>query len=162
MSDVAKYNIPSILPSAFYHLASLNISDDWDKTRIIPDDGSPVELGRTQRTARWSLLSVEDWLCYERDKHAMNLRGPHVYSTACPRNPPCNTLITGINITIPPLEELENPLHYMCDIVMQYEEGTGTKCCSKCVHWLLSVIEGAKQELWEELKEWFELPAIGV
>lgn len=157
-----EYNIPSILPSAFYHLASLDISDDWVKLRVIPGDGSPIELERTQRTARWSLLSADDWLCYQRGKHAMSVQGSHTYDVFCFGNPPCgNTTHITQNI-IPPLEELKNPLRFMCDLVKQYEDGTVTKCCRDCAGSLVGLIDGGKYVFWDQLEEWFELPAIGM
>lgn len=55
-----QFDIPTILPTAFYHLSRLSILDDWDKTHADP----PITtLNRTQRTAKWGLLSARDFHC---------------------------------------------------------------------------------------------------
>ncbi|KAG6377978.1 hypothetical protein JVT61DRAFT_14774 [Boletus reticuloceps] len=53
-----RFDIPSILPAAFYHLSRLSIQDDWDKTHTDPSIRHP-----TKRTAKWGLLSAKDFRC---------------------------------------------------------------------------------------------------
>ncbi|KAG9310780.1 hypothetical protein JVU11DRAFT_8629 [Chiua virens] len=53
-----RFEIPRILPAAFYHLSRLEISDDWEKNRA-----NPSYLSTTKRNARWGLLDTEDFRC---------------------------------------------------------------------------------------------------
>lgn len=55
-----QFDIPSILPAAFYHLSRLSILDDWDRTHA--DPFIPIR-NPTKRTAQWGLLSAEDFRC---------------------------------------------------------------------------------------------------
>ena len=55
-----QFDIPGVLPSAFYHLSRLSVLDDWDK---IHADPSLQIRNPTQRTARWGLLSAEELHC---------------------------------------------------------------------------------------------------
>ncbi|KAF8121079.1 hypothetical protein EV363DRAFT_1187321 [Boletus edulis] len=55
-----RFDIPSILPAAFYHLSRLSIQDDWDKTHADP---SISIRNPTKRTAKWGLLSAKDFRC---------------------------------------------------------------------------------------------------
>lgn len=53
------YNIPSILPAAFYELALLTTDADWDTYRANPSgEGKHLRFGA--RTARWNLLDKRD------------------------------------------------------------------------------------------------------
>jgi hypothetical protein len=58
-------DIPSILPAAFYHLSRLSIYDDWKEARKCIDVHSlryvGLDIGR--RTADWSLLAADDFIC---------------------------------------------------------------------------------------------------
>lgn len=51
------FDIHSILPSAYYALASIPVSHDWDEVR---SHSAESLHSTTFRTARWSLLRVED------------------------------------------------------------------------------------------------------
>ncbi|KAH0826099.1 hypothetical protein J3R83DRAFT_11656 [Lanmaoa asiatica] len=55
-----QFDIPSILPSAFYHLSRLSILDDWDKTHA---DSAMSIRNLRKRTAQWGLLSAKDFHC---------------------------------------------------------------------------------------------------
>ena len=58
-----QFDIPSILPAAFYHLSRLSILDDWDKTGMVPSEYKSTQ-NHTRRTARWMLLSAQDFRCF--------------------------------------------------------------------------------------------------
>ena len=49
------YDIPTILPYAYYRLAVMPISNDWDKFRADEDLRSRLVNG--ERTARWTLVA---------------------------------------------------------------------------------------------------------
>jgi len=59
-----EFDLPQILPAAFYHLARIETTRDWDVLR--------VEIGRSLdrvlRSARWNLLSREDLFCLTRGR----------------------------------------------------------------------------------------------
>lgn len=55
-----QFDIPSILPAAFYHLSRLSILNDWDKAHADP---STHIRNPTKRTAQWGLLSAKDFHC---------------------------------------------------------------------------------------------------
>ena len=59
------YNIPTLLPSAFYHLSCLSIYDDRCTTCMQKKEGSyyAESLLEGQCTADWLLLSSRDYVC---------------------------------------------------------------------------------------------------
>ncbi|TDL17690.1 hypothetical protein BD410DRAFT_794168 [Rickenella mellea] len=63
-------NIPEILPAAFYHLSRLHQNEDWDMCwGSSPDEDTleKVAAGK-KRTARWGLLTDQDYRCLVRGR----------------------------------------------------------------------------------------------
>lgn len=61
--------IDSMLPSAFYHLSRLPPRDDSDDSDSDSDSDDSTDHGR--RTARWSLMTTEDYRTLQRGQHAI-------------------------------------------------------------------------------------------
>ena len=54
------FDVPSILPFAFYVLAGISQYKDWDEDRK-DDVGRPIITASLGRTARWKLLDAVDY-----------------------------------------------------------------------------------------------------
>lgn len=154
------FNILSILPAAFYHLASLKVTDDWDRMRTMEDPDGLLIRSRTQRTARWSMLTGEDWLCLQRGKEALKTKGALILTSGhgratCPGK-----------IEIPYAEELEGEgglLRHVRKLIFQYEPNVGgpgsVDTCGLCADQLAAMLHDHGTDFWDELRDCFELPA---
>lgn len=70
-------NIPEILPAAFYMLSTISPFMDFDALRssqppsITDSQGIVLMWQPGERSARWGLLTPDDWLCLARGRHSM-------------------------------------------------------------------------------------------
>jgi hypothetical protein len=75
-----EFDLPQILPAAFYHLARIKFKNDWDVLRT----GSDVSLD--VRSARWTLLSREDLFCLIQGRDYLMQKAKELEESAPPRN----------------------------------------------------------------------------
>ncbi|KAG1875225.1 hypothetical protein C8R48DRAFT_403846 [Suillus tomentosus] len=70
-------NIPEILPAAFYMLSTISPFMDFDTLRspnpppLTDSQGNVLLWHPGERSARWGLLTPDDWLCLARGRHCM-------------------------------------------------------------------------------------------
>ncbi|KAG1878047.1 hypothetical protein DFJ58DRAFT_648925, partial [Suillus subalutaceus] len=70
-------NIPEILPAAFYMLSTISPYMDFDTLRssnpppLTDSQGHILMWQPGERSARWGLLTPDDWLCLARGRHSM-------------------------------------------------------------------------------------------
>lgn len=70
-------NIPEILPAAFYMLSTISPFMDFDALRsshppaLTNSQGNVLTWQPGERSARWGLLTPDDWLCLARGRHSM-------------------------------------------------------------------------------------------
>jgi len=75
-----RYDIPEILPAAFYALSTMRIAHDYDEHRASGDDGMYQDFTLDQdatncstRTARWKLLDARDMRVLSRIREYFNV-----------------------------------------------------------------------------------------
>ncbi|CAL1694553.1 unnamed protein product [Somion occarium] len=156
------YNIPSILPAAFYDLALLNTDADWDTYRANPSgEGKHLRFGA--RTARWHLLDKRDLM---RLVHGQKLLaaytraiGTDVFGSRCPRlTKGCSKARSDCwkyfqeNAPI----SMDDPLDVLNDC-MKLDSLFTELPCPTCLSDISTMAEKKRRELWRSLPAFFNL-----
>ena len=72
-----EFDVPAILPAAFYQLYTIGPLQDWTESRKPdypdPDDYTFRHMSNGKRTARWSLLSQQGWYLFSRGSAQLDL-----------------------------------------------------------------------------------------
>ncbi|KAF8121129.1 hypothetical protein EV363DRAFT_1366668 [Boletus edulis] len=140
-----RFDIPSILPAAFYHLSRLSIQDDWDKTHADP---SISIRNPTKRTAKWGLLSVEDFRCLLLGKAELAdfLRGCINPGTPQFMNTSRQEVVETWDVIINPCLQSADPLALLKSLAAKRE------------HLLLGAeIQVLRAQIWEKLGDFFHV-----
>ncbi|KAH8113883.1 hypothetical protein DFH11DRAFT_1743985 [Phellopilus nigrolimitatus] len=157
-----RFNIPRILPAAFYCLSMINAHHDWsnhvepDSTDETSDDGSedwPMDLGT--KTARWSLLSAKDLLDLTRGIEVLKKKGTNLnidYSeskTICGSSCP-ETFRDAVDDI--KSEASEHDLIYAL-------RNVDDDCldCSHCQSRFSRKVKSLRESIWESLPRYFNL-----
>lgn len=157
------FNIPSILPAAFYQLSRLNIADDHARQR--KEDNSLYDPSfNIARTARWDLLSGDDLLCVMRGQEKLRkvvrqfvpplLCGKTDFSQLCDISKVLNELSRehGAATTTDVLEHFRQiTIHY------RKEYGTERNICDPCEDVADELLGSIREKIWKKLPEYFEL-----
>lgn len=156
------FNIPSILPAAFYQLASINTDADWDAYRSSPTvEGKHLRFGA--RTARWSLLDKRDLmrLVHGQKSLAAATRaiGTDLFGPRCPRNAKgCSKARSDCwkylqeNAPV----SMDDPLEILHDCISLHEFFTDLPCAT-CSADIANLAEKKRHELWRSLPAFFNL-----
>lgn len=153
------YNVPSILPAAFYQLALLSTDADWDEYRANP--GKHLRFGA--RTARWRLLDKRDLM---RLVHGQKLLaaytraiGTDIFGVRCQRGVKgCAKMRNDCwkyfqeNAPI----SMDDPLDILYDC-MRLDTLFTDLPCSACVGDISVKAEKKRRELWRSLPAFFNL-----
>ncbi|KAI0074307.1 hypothetical protein K474DRAFT_73371 [Panus rudis PR-1116 ss-1] len=157
------YNIPSILPAAFYELSLLSTDADWDKYRSTPAHAGGKHLRFGARTARWNLLDKRDLM---RLVHGQKLLaaytraiGTDIFGTRCPRIAKgCSNARADCwkyfqqNAPV----SMDDPLDVLHDC-MQLESLFTELPCPSCLSDIKASAEKKRRELWTSLPSFFNL-----
>ncbi|KAJ3480955.1 hypothetical protein NLI96_g7993 [Meripilus lineatus] len=156
------YNIPSILPAAFYQLALLSTDADWDGYREnLTREGKQLRFGA--RTARWGLLDKKDLM---RLVHGQKLLagytrsiGTDIFGLRCPTNTKgCSKARSDCwkyfqeNAPI----SMDDPLDVLFDC-MRMEALFSDMPCASCANDIAISAEKKRRELWRSLPAFFNL-----
>ncbi|KAI0931488.1 hypothetical protein AcW1_001120 [Taiwanofungus camphoratus] len=153
------YNVPSILPAAFYQLALLNTDADWDTYRANPSK----HLRFGARTARWRLLDKRDLM---RLVHGQKLLaaytrsiGTDIFGLRCQRgNKSCGKARSDCwkyfqeNAPI----SMDDPLDILYDCMRLDTLFTDVPCAT-CLSDIAVMAEKKRRELWRSLPAFFNL-----
>jgi hypothetical protein len=155
------FNIPSILPAAFYQLSLLSTDADWDECREQPATaGKQLRFG--MRTARWKLLDKRDLIRLVHGQKALAVYtrtiGPDLFGR-CPRNSQgcsaarseCWKYIQG-NAPTP----LDDPLEILRDC-MSLPDTFPSRPCPSCVPDIIAMAAKKRNALWNSLPAYFNL-----
>ncbi|KAH7921351.1 hypothetical protein BV22DRAFT_1019553, partial [Leucogyrophana mollusca] len=156
-------DVPSILPAAFYHLSRLSATvDDWNHARGQHhiEGYKPPNPGR--RTARWDALPASDLLCLIKGRESLiRAELDLVFSDDCGcygRNAECVGIKkSGL------LEEIYAERSRTVDVLAMlrhYVDRTdyGDQICSACCAFMKGRLCRARQTLWTQLPDLFQLP----
>lgn len=153
------YNVPSILPAAFYQLALLSTDADWDKYRANP--GKHLRFGA--RTARWRLLDKRDLM---RLVHGQRLLaaytraiGTDIFGKRCQRG--IKTCAKARSECWKYFQEnapisMDDPLDILYDCLRLDTLFTDVPC-GACVNDIATTAEKKRRELWRSLPAFFNL-----
>ena len=156
------FDIPSILPAAFYQLASISTDADWDAYRASPTiEGKHLRFGA--RTAKWSLLDKRDLM---RLVHGQKLLaaytrsiGTDIFGMRCPRNAKgCSTARSDCwkylqeNAPV----SMDDPLDILHDCMNLGDLLTDLPCAT-CLADITALAEKKRLELWRSLPAFFQL-----
>lgn len=67
------FDVPSILPFAFYTLAGISQSNDWDVARKADSRKRSLAAAVMERTARWSHLDIVDYRTFVKCREALTM-----------------------------------------------------------------------------------------
>ncbi|TFY80786.1 hypothetical protein EWM64_g3227 [Hericium alpestre] len=166
-------NIPSILPAAFYHLSRITIENDWDKTHVThTNDHIPeyTELVAGARTARWDLVTREDFVCLflgkERMKTMVDYWGKGGNSAPSHPHPGTNKpecdyknwlKIWGVvERKCQQSSDVLKTLSDVDDILTSAEKPT---MCYTCDEAVTTGLDDLRNKIWDNLRNYFALPA---
>ncbi|KAI0695654.1 hypothetical protein BC835DRAFT_1273080 [Cytidiella melzeri] len=156
------FDIPSILPAAFYQLASISTDADWDAYRLNATvEGKHLRFGA--RTARWSLLDKRDLM---RLVHGQKLLaaytrsiGTDILGSRCPRSAKgCSTARSDCwkylqeNAPV----SMDDPLDILHDCMSLSDLVTDLPCAT-CLADITASAEKKRLELWRSLPAFFQL-----
>jgi len=156
------FDIPSILPAAFYQLASISTDADWDAYRTNPTaEAKHLRFGA--RTARWNLLNKRDLM---RLLHGQKLLaaytraiGTDIFGSRCPRNAKgCSKARSDCwkylqeNAPI----SMDDPLDILRDCMSLNDLLTDLPCPT-CLTDITALAEKKRLELWRSLPASFNL-----
>ncbi|KAG1744167.1 uncharacterized protein EDB91DRAFT_1221061 [Suillus paluster] len=138
-----EFNIPEILPAAFYHLARIKISCDYDEVRqnLCP---------KSEHAARWGMLTWEDLACLLHGKEEMeSIMHDFVGRTRCTSGCSCKW------------QESRLAMDYEHDSLKALRNIASIEACKMC--WdcrrsLLTRAAAQREEIWSRLSEIFHLP----
>ncbi|KAH8099437.1 hypothetical protein BXZ70DRAFT_300842 [Cristinia sonorae] len=155
------YNIPSILPAAFYQLALLSTDADWDRYRESLSGGKHLRFGA--RTARWSLLDKKDLMRLLRgQKHVASYTrsiDTDLFSPRCPRMskgcPKAKADCWKYFQENAPIS-MDDPLDVLADC-MRLDSLFTELPCATCVTEIGVMAEKKRSELWRRLPAFFDL-----
>ena len=152
------FNIPSILPAAFYQLSLLGTEADWDAYR--EDPSKRLRFGA--RSARWKLLDREDLmrLVHGQKQLAAYTRaiGTDLFGK-CPRNSQgCskarNDCWKYMQESAP--VSMDDPLDILRDC-MALQDVIAKLPCPSCTTEITSLARNKRQALWNHLPAFFNL-----
>ncbi|KZT08652.1 uncharacterized protein LAESUDRAFT_811264 [Laetiporus sulphureus 93-53] len=159
------YNIPSILPAAFYQLALLSTDADWDAYRANP--GKNLRFGA--RSARWRLLDTHDLLRLvhgQRELAAYTRSiGTDIFGRRCQRGIKSCTKARAEcwryfqeNAPV----SMDDPLDILYDCSRLDTLFEDDVPCAQCVQDISTMAERKRRELWRSLPAFFNLVRTGV
>lgn len=153
-----KYDIPDILPAAFYALSCIDLcNDEWDP-RTSTREIYPWSWD-SDAQARWSLLSPRDMLrlMKGRDKIRSGLltpfqvdRGPNTTSVC-----PCGQIWLDQRCQVSALMTKRDPLRSLKVLVVETYHNSGI--CVPCKSAIRDVLTRRRETIWSSLRGYFDL-----
>ncbi len=144
-----EFDIPSILPAAFYALVQINPEQEWSMS------------GDIVRGARWDMLHAEDYRRYVRGKHNLAVKMKEMYNNVFKVDGACCESLTRCRKTLNEACRGDAQDFLLPDPLRIFIGSWSAKKLAVCLDCHLSVIINdykAREELWEGLPEIFQLP----
>ena len=159
------YVIPSLLPSAFYHLSRLSIYDDRRTTRTLEDGGNnsySEGLLDGQRTADWILLSSMDYMCLLKGRLGLSCASQSLFSVTQVghRQHSNDTCLLLWQVSL--LTEIREACRRSSDPLetarRHLEQGRfGDQVCTMCCSYIQKELQAFRSMVWTKLPEYFGL-----
>jgi BTB/POZ domain len=156
-------NIPSILPSAFYHLSRISVYHDRHKVRHGDFRGTCFHHDDTcdyQRSADWNLLSSSDYTCLLKGKVRLAAASCELFKLAHHTEP--HTIACLLSRDITPLLEIREACRESSDVLeasrqQMQRKDFGDHVCSSCTRYIRRELGRFRRALWLKLPEYFAL-----
>ncbi|KAG1753377.1 hypothetical protein EDB19DRAFT_1979134 [Suillus lakei] len=138
-----EFDIPEVLPAAFYHLARIEISCDYDEAQqeLCP---------RSEHAARWGMLTQEDMSCLVRGKEEIASIMDHFVNQT--RSKCCHPCKSSWEETLFMMNYVRDPLEVLRRFTRRYE------LCEACRESLATRAMVEREDIWSKLPEIFHLP----
>ncbi|KAG2125400.1 hypothetical protein DEU56DRAFT_892620 [Suillus clintonianus] len=140
-----EFDIPEILPAAFYHLARIKISCEYDEVR-------QKRCPNSEHAARWGMLTREDMNCLMHGKEEIE---------SIMKNFVDETIFRCCHICEHTLDEVcymmnyaRDPLKVLMRFIGRYE------LCEACRESLTTRAIIQREDIWSKLPEIFHLPVV--
>ncbi|KAF7356925.1 BTB domain-containing protein [Mycena venus] len=163
-----EFNIPELLPAALYTLSLISPSANYDTfhtlgARLLPEYAT--QLSRGTRSARWSLLSPQDFLCLAKgqDHLRSNKTLTRVFEgIACSPNcsAGCDALLVALRELVEQTHDILGALTYLRLYITEPEKASKMNICANCEKGICNTIEALRLRIWRNLPWWFGVPEI--
>lgn len=152
-----KFDIPAILPAAFYDLSTISPLSDWE-ARYNGGIGDENEIG--ERSTRWGWLNQADLLRVFRGKELLakatkEFSESQVFLFPCDVGPRCLEARRALQTKIYDHDGLQDVLRHL-----QLLKGRlGDTICLQCREVIKEVIQFKREDIWDSLEDIFDLSA---
>lgn len=156
------FEVPSILPAAFYQLALISTDADWDIYRMsAATEAKYLRFGA--RTARWQLLDKRDLMRLVHGQKCLasytRSIGTDIFGSRCPRN--AKGCSKARNDCWKYMQEnapvsMDDPLDILHDCMSLSDLFTDLPCAT-CSADIATLAEKKRHELWRSLPAFFNL-----
>lgn len=156
-------NIPSILPSAFYHLSRISVYHDRHEAHLEGYRGTCFHHDDTcdyQRSADWNILSSLDYTCLLKGKARLAVASRELFELAHHTEP--HTIACPLSRDITLLLEIREACRESSDILeasrqQMQRKDFGDHVCSNCTRYIRRELGRFRRALWLKLPEYFAL-----
>ena len=158
-------NVPSILPSAFYHLSRISVYHELHKIRPGGRRATCFYYDYTcdhQRSADWNLLSSSDYICLLRGKAGLALASRELFKQANHTQLHPTEGACPLSRDISLLLEIREVCRASDDILEASRDemqrnSFGDHVCSNCTRYIREELGRFRRALWFDLPEYFGL-----
>lgn len=152
-----KFDIPAILPAAFYDLSTISPLSDWE-ARYDCGVGDENEIG--ERSARWGWLNRADLLRVFRGKESLakaarEFSESEVILYQCNVGLLCLEARQALQTKINDHDGLQDVLRHLESLKNRLDD----TICLQCRELLPKVIQYEREDIWDSLKDVFGLSA---
>ena len=160
-----EFDLPQILPAAFYHLARIPTRHNWDELRANHNnlDHSVYNGGRS---ARWNLLSTEDFFCLTRGREHLTgqTKVLQEYISDLPgilthkHGKSCHERFTRLDYKLRHISPYDVLHRFRIAQSLEDEARPEIDLCSECCKRVLDYSTVRRWKVWDGLREAFGLP----
>ncbi|KAG2030072.1 hypothetical protein BDR03DRAFT_879239 [Suillus americanus] len=159
-------NIPSILPAAFYHLSRLSIEDNRCNPRTSSINLGPGVPYRNSfygnRTADWTILSSQDYICLLRGKAKLASITDRLFSASHVGSGEHSADVCSLSKELTLLEDIRETCRRSPDILDTLRRFLGTaaftsQVCSACKLYIQTDLRRLRHSVWVEMPGYFGL-----
>ncbi|KAG2352877.1 hypothetical protein BDR07DRAFT_1312116 [Suillus spraguei] len=157
-------NIPSILPAAFYHLSRLSIKDNWRNPHT--SNMEPEVPYRNSfcgnRTADWTILSTQDYICLLRGKTKLASIADRLFSASHVGNDQHSSNACSLSQGRTLLADMRETCRQSPDILDTLRRFLGrtalkNEVCPACRLYIQMELRRLRHAIWVGIPEYFGL-----
>jgi len=160
-------DIPSILPAAFYHLSRLSIEDSWRNAHTSSINPVEPEVPHRHsfygnRTADWTILSAQDYICLLRGKAKLASVADRLFSSSHMGNVQHSADVCSLSQGLTLLADIRETCRRSPDILDTLRRFLGraafkNQVCSACKLYIQADLGRVRHSIWAEMPKYFGL-----